>query len=260
VAELVGQGPDRGDVDGSRCVHRLILWDIDGTLVSCGASGREALEAGALAVLRRVAPSIWGPKSRVPDVVMSGKTDPQIVGEILTLAGMEDSTLEKMMPLALEEAERSLASKLDRIKVEGHVHRGVAELLERMARTSGVRQTLLTGNLEANAYTKVAAFGLEGFFDMAVGAYGTDNRDRDLLVPICLGKVRALRGESYRADEVWVIGDTPRDLSCARAGGARCLIVGTGKEGFDAVRDLEADVVIEDLTDVERVSRVLLGG
>ena len=78
-------------------------------------------------------------------------------------------------------------------------------------------------------------------------------------MPVALRRVGELRGETYRPEQVWVIGDTARDLACARAGGVRCLIVGTGQHGFGAVRDLEADAVIEDLGDTARVLEVLLG-
>ena len=78
-------------------------------------------------------------------------------------------------------------------------------------------------------------------------------------MPVALRRVVELRGETYLPEQVWVIGDTARDLACARAAGVRCLIVGTGHDGFGAVRDLAADVVMEDLGDTAWVLEVLLG-
>jgi phosphoglycolate phosphatase-like HAD superfamily hydrolase len=229
--------------------RRLILWDIDGTLVSCGPSGRLALETGA-----RLAAGL----EAAPHVAMSGKTDPQIIAEMLTLAGLSPQDIARLMPLALAEAERTLAGQEDSLRQEGVVHPGVPELLVRLSTANGVRQTLVTGNLANNANLKVSAFGLDGVFDFPVGAYGTDHAERDCLVPIALDRVRQLRGETHLPEEVWVIGDTRHDLSCARVAGVRCLIVGTGRDGFESVRDLDADAVVEDLADTSRILETLL--
>jgi phosphoglycolate phosphatase-like HAD superfamily hydrolase len=229
--------------------RRLILWDVDGTLVSCGGAGREALETAA----RRA-----GGLDAVPHLPLGGKTDPQILDEMLLAAGVAPADLDALIPVALAEVERALGGWKERMGREGHVHPGVRRLLGELASRDGVRQTLLTGNVAVNAAVKVGAFGLDGFFDLPVGAYGDDHAQRDALVPIALGRVRELRGETYRPEQVWVIGDTARDLSCARAAGVRCLIVGTGRDGVDAVRGLEADAVLENLADTETVMRILL--
>jgi phosphoglycolate phosphatase len=229
--------------------RRFILWDVDGTLLTAGPIGRLALERGTERAARLEA---------VPHVVMSGKTDPQIVCEILTASGMSEFDIAIVLPTALEEAERVLAAESDRMLAEGRAHPGVKELLEALAATESVRQTLLTGNIASNAIVKVRAFGFESYFDFDIGAYGTDDPERDCLVPIALGRARTIRGADYRQDEVWVIGDTARDLSCARAAGVRCLIVGTGHDGFEAVRELEADALTVDLKDTEQILRILL--
>jgi phosphoglycolate phosphatase-like HAD superfamily hydrolase len=229
--------------------RRLILWDIDGTLVSSGPAGRLALETGT-----RVAAKL----DTVPSVTMSGKTDPQIITEMLTLAGLAPRSIASLMPCALAEVERALVSRSDQLRQEGFVHPGVRELLVRLAGTNGVRQSLVTGNVAANAGLKVSAFGLDSVFDFAVGAYGTDHAERDRLVPISLSRVRELRGETYLPEHVWVIGDTRHDLSCASVAGVRCLIVGTGRDGFGSVRDLDADAVVEDLADTDGILKTLL--
>jgi phosphoglycolate phosphatase-like HAD superfamily hydrolase len=189
---------------------------------------------------------------------MSGKTDPQIIAEMLTITGLTHQEIARLVPRALAEAERALASYDDRLKQEGFVHPGVPELLVRLATINGVRQTLVTGNVATNANMKVSAFGLDGVFDFPVGAYGTDHAERDCLVPIALDRVRELRGETYSPEQVWVIGDTRHDLSCARVAGVRCLIVGTGRDGFESVHHLDADAVVENLADTSRVLETLL--
>jgi phosphoglycolate phosphatase len=230
--------------------RRLVLWDIDGTLLSTGPIGRRALELGACR-----AAGI----AEVPYVAMSGKTDPQILWELLSLAGLSPQDVRRVLPWALEEAARVLASAAERMREDGAVHRGVPELLEALSSLHGVRQSLLTGNIAPNALVKVRTFGLERYLDLEVGAYGTDHPVRERLVPIALERVEERRGETYQPEEVWVVGDTVRDLSCARAGGVRCLIVGTGRDGFDAVRALDADAVVEHLGETELLVKLLAG-
>ena len=230
--------------------HRLVLWDVDGTLVSTGPVGRQALEAGAAEVAGL---------ETVPQVSMGGKTDPQIVGEILAAAGLQPDRAARLVPAALAVAERRLAQWRNRIAEEGFAQPGVRALLEALAGTDGVRQTLLTGNVEPNAFVKVDVFGLTPFFDFAVGAYGSDHADRDQLVPVALDRVARLRRDRFSPAEAWVIGDTANDLRCARAGGARCLLVGTGREGIGALDGLDPDRLVPDLADTEAVLATLLG-
>jgi phosphoglycolate phosphatase-like HAD superfamily hydrolase len=140
------------------------------------------------------------------------------------------------------------------MRTEGHVKPGVVELLDALA-AAGAVQTLVTGNLAPNARTKLAALGLDRApLDLDVGAYGSDHHDRDELVPMAVERVRNRYGD---IDAVWVVGDTPRDLRCARAGGARCLLVATGGYAFDALIDAGADALLEDLSDTEAAVKLL---
>ena len=228
-------------------MRRLILWDIDGTLIRSGGVGRRVIEEAAALV---------GRLTDVPRVVMSGKTDPQILREIFAAAALAADHIDTLLPDALAAAEAALAERERELRDEGRVLPGVVPLLERLRDTQGIRQTLLTGNLTMNAAVKVGAFGLTGFFDIEVGAYGTDHADRLELVPIALDRVARLRGETYQPDEVWVVGDTANDLACARAGGVRCLLVGTGSNPRD-LDDLKPDAALPDLRDVDRAVRIL---
>jgi phosphoglycolate phosphatase len=230
--------------------RRFVLWDIDGTLITTGVIGRQALEGGAAEAAGL---------DTVPQVSMGGKTDPQIIAEILAAAGVEAARIADLVPKALALAEELLAQWRGRMASDGRVHPGVRAVLERLGATDGVRQSLLTGNIEANAIVKVDTFGLAGFFDFAVGAYGSDHADRDTLVPIALDRVARLRSERYAPAEVWVVGDTANDLRCARLGGVRCLLVGTGKEGLGSLDSLSPDFLFPDLSDTEAVLAAVLG-
>ncbi len=227
-------------------MRRLILWDIDGTLITSRGVGRRAMEDAAAAVAGL---------AELPTIEMSGKTDPQILREIFRAAELTDDHIDRILPDAIAAAEAALARIEADLRAHGSVLPGVQEVLERLDAAEGVRQTLLTGNLTANAAVKVGAFDLTHLFDAEIGAYGSDHADRLELVPIALERAQRFRGETYDPHEVWVIGDTPNDLACARAGGVRCLLVGTG--GQEGLAALGPDAYLDDLGDVDRAITIL---
>jgi len=217
---------------------RLLLWDIDGTLVHAGAAAADAF-AAAIADVVGV-----GPPHRLE---MSGKTDPLIVAEHLPLAGAEADPA--TLTAVLDRLTVRLAEAEPMMVATGAACPGVPELLRALAVLDGVACGVLTGNLRANAEVKLRAFGLDGLLDVRLGAYGSDHVDRDALVPIALQRAGDVLGEEVDAGDTWVIGDTPRDLACARAGGARCLLVATGVFPLAELGALGADAVVEDLRD-----------
>jgi phosphoglycolate phosphatase len=234
-------------------VKRLVLWDVDGTLVSAGPAAREAFYRAIGSVLGREAAD----RGRVH---MSGKTDPQIALEILATIAVSERDARRHLPAVLRALEENLEQAVDVIRADGRVMPGAEELLRRLDHTPGVVQTVLSGNLRPNARLKVAAFGLDRWLDLDSGAYGSDAEDRAELVPIAIRNVEGRHGIAFDRDDVWVIGDTPRDLHAARAGGVRCLLVGTGRYGFEQLRRIGADAVLPDLTDNDAVLRVVLDG
>ena len=229
-------------------LRRLILWDIDGTLVRAGPASLAAFDAAVRSVVGRD-PGEHG-------VQFSGKTDPEIALEILAAMAMSDSEATEHMPGVLRALEHTLREGLDTIRRTGRVLPGVPEILSRLASDPSVLQTVVSGNIEPNARLKLQAFGLDPWFDFESGGYGSDHHDRDRLVPIVLDKVAARHG--VRPSMVWVVGDTLRDLACARAGGALCLLVATGWTPLEELRAGGADVVLSDLSDTEAVLRTLL--
>jgi phosphoglycolate phosphatase len=235
-----------------REARRLLLWDIDGTLLSTGTIGRRAIMLAVAGVLGA---------GELPPLDLGGKTDPQIATELMQLVGLPPDEVEALLPVVIAAVEANLVGTEEEIVRQGHLKPGVAALLERLAATPGVLQSLLTGNLAANAAVKVGAFGLARWLDLEIGAYGSDHADRRELVPIARERARRLRGLDFAPGDVWVVGDTANDLACARAGGVRCLLVGTGTHGHGSVSGLDADAVLEDLSDLDSVLAVLgLGG
>jgi phosphoglycolate phosphatase len=237
-------------VAGERAGRRLILWDVDGTLVSAGPAARDAFDSAVEHVLGR-APGDHG-------VHMSGKTDPQIALEILANLAISHDEARNHLPRVMRELERELEAAVDIMRTTGRELPGARRVLERLAAEPGVGQTVLSGNLAANARLKLAAFGLDGLVDWEIGAYGSDDEDRTKLVPIALRRAAEVRGLRFGPRAAWVVGDTPRDLECARAGGTRCLLVGTGRYEVDRLSGLGADAVLADLSDADAVAEILL--
>lgn len=226
-----------------------MLWDVDGTLLRTNGVAQQAFDLAAEQVLGRHP----GPH----EVRMSGKTDPLIGLEILVFAGMAEADARRRLPELLGRLETELAGAKDLVRTQGRALPGVEAVLAGLHDRPGVVQSLLTGNTRANAVLKVEAFGLDRWLDLAVGAYGSDDHDREALVPVALDRLRDLRGRAVDPSQVWVVGDTPRDLACARAGGARCLLVATGGFGFGELAALGPDAALPDLADTAAVTALL---
>ena len=226
----------------------MVLWDIDGTLVHTAGVGAEAFT--------KAIETLWGVPAAGHGVSLAGKTDLQIGQEILTVLSLTDQEEDRLSRLILE-TERLVEAGRDRIRANGKVLPGVPELLAALAADPGTVQTLLTGNTAANAASKLGAFGLADQLNLDLGAYGSDNADRNVLVDVALARIEARHGPVDRR-HVWVIGDTPLDAACAHAGGVRCLLVSTGFAPRDALDTCGADHVLDDLTDTEAVLALLV--
>jgi phosphoglycolate phosphatase-like HAD superfamily hydrolase len=227
----------------------MLLWDVDGTLIRAGDIGAAVFDTALETVL-----GVRPPKR----IGMSGKTDPQIVAEYLTEMGVTESGA--VIDAVLAQAARDLADAAAAgvLAREGYACPGVGELLEAIAGTPDVVSSLLTGNILPNAITKISAFGLDRWLRIDLGAYGSDDSDRNQLVPIAVGRVKQRLGVGVDPGDVWVIGDTPRDYECAAAAGARCLLVGTGRFTAGELATVGADAVLDDLADTRAVLKLLL--
>lgn len=231
-------------------IRRLLLWDVDGTLLHTGGVGA-AIFDDALEAVIGVRPTFR--------LRMSGKTDPQIVREYLHQMGRvePDDVVSEVLRIAAELLEE--ACRRGELSASGVSCPGVEEVLSRLACDNRVVSTLVTGNIAANAVIKVAAFGLDRWFDFSLGAYGSDNADRRLLVPLTFDRLASARGVQLQPSDAWVIGDTPRDFECAQAAGVRCLLVATGRYDPEELLSLGADEVLNDLSDVNAVVELLTG-
>src|SRR5690606_5835251 len=218
----------------------LILFDIDGTLLSSDGAARRAFHRGLL--------EVYGTAGPVASNACHGKTDPQIARELLRAAGLADTAIERGFPALWQAYLRELAAEL---ALPGHrttVHPGVRELLDALdALGERVIVGLLTGNIEPGAQLKLSAAGLAGRFRL--GAYGSDREQREALPAIAVARTRALTGREVRGREIVIIGDTPHDVTCGRALGVRALGVATGRHDAASLAAAGADAVFPDLSD-----------
>ncbi len=214
---------------------RLVLFDIDGTLLRCGPQVRP-LFLGALA-------TVYGTCGSPAGFDFSGKTDPQIVLELLRRAGLSDAEILAQLGAMHELYAERLAAGLAR---EGMLLLpGVRELLTRLSARDDVALGLLTGNWQRCAQIKLSRFELDPFF--AWGAFGDDAIDRRDLVPVALARARAAVGYPFTPAETLIIGDSLRDVDCAQAAGVPSLAVATGFTPRERLAAAGADWVFPDL-------------
>lgn len=230
-------------------MHTLVLFDIDGTLLSSSSAGRRAIERAFAAEFEDLA--------FFEQVRFDGKTDPQIVRELYTAAGAPERATG-------ERTESLLASYVAHLELEvaerGHLVRslpGVPALLDALEGVEGVCLGLLTGNVVAGARLKLGAAGID-FTRFRLGAFGSDHADRPMLPPIAAERAAPLFGRVPRGAEVVILGDTPADVTCGNGIGARAVAVATGSYSVDALRDAGAAAVFDTLAATEAVLEAIL--
>jgi phosphoglycolate phosphatase-like HAD superfamily hydrolase len=223
-------------------VHRLVLWDIDGTLVQAGEVGRDIFTEAFQAVVGRAPDQV-----AARTLAMAGRTDPEIALEFL--AAHEIAEGASHLPAFSEALVTALAAKAALIRERGRALPGARETLAALGRTEGVVQSLLTGNVEPNALLKLASFELDGYLDFEVGGFGSDHHHRPSLVEVARTKAEAKYGADFAGPATVLVGDTPLDVAAGRAGGARVVAVATGPYGVEELESTGADAVLEDLRD-----------
>jgi phosphoglycolate phosphatase len=214
----------------------LWLFDIDGTLVDTGGAGMRALHEAS--------EECFGDPG--PRLDLAGSTDLSIARGIFAHFGAEPvaERVECFFSAYLARLEWNLG----RAPYVGRVLPGVVALLERLEGMPAVTTGLLTGNIAGGAAAKMRHFGLARHFPF--GAYGCDHADRNQLGPVALRRASEHAGRKFTAVETLVIGDTPKDIACAKAIGARCLAVATGMFGTSELEASGADFTVESLEQV----------
>ncbi len=222
---------------------KLVLFDIDGTLLDSGGAGSRALTAAFL--------DMFSINNAFQGIRMGGKTDTEIIMEAMDRHGIAmDGQMPRLTGLYLEHLRAGIDNARKRLKP------GVREALNALQIMEGVALGLLTGNVEAGARIKLAPFGINGYFP--AGAFGSDDPDRNVLLPIALDRFRVRHPDAgLSSGYCIVVGDTPRDVECAKRHGARAVAVATGSYTVADLLATGADAVLNDLSDTASFIRSL---
>jgi phosphoglycolate phosphatase len=221
----------------------LILWDIDGTILQSGRAGMKALQAALQ--------DVFGVSGSFAGIEFAGRTDPWIIRQIFSRFGIENT--EENVASYIDCYVATLPGILE--QSGSRILPGVAEILSRAAKHPNVAQGLLTGNLRRGAQAKLGFHGLWEYFPF--GAFADDSEIRNELGPHALRRAKGHWGYDFPADRTWVVGDTPHDISCARAFGARAMAVATGGSTASELAAFNPDAVLDSLGDPDAFWRAI---
>lgn len=227
---------------------RIVLFDIDGTLLLSDGAGRTAMESALVATFGTAGPSAYR---------YGGRTDKLIVRETMRLEGFDDATIDARMAVVLDRYLAALRANLLAGVHKARALEGVASLLDAVEARDDLVLGLLTGNLIEGADVKLRAVNLapERF---RVGAYGSDHEDRPMLPPIARSRASALLNCEIAGEQLVIIGDTPADIDCGRGVGARAIAVATGGFPLEELQLHRPAAAFANLSDTARVMEAIL--
>lgn len=224
---------------------KLLLFDIDGTLVRTAGIGRDSM-AEAFG-------QMFGPENGLKGIEMAGRTDPSILKEVMKNHNIEWNIKKED---AFKETYFERLEKNMKIPRPGkRLCPGIPELLTELNSHSHIKLGLLTGNWRYGSYLKLRHFGIDNFF--AVGAFSDDAEDRNQLVPFAKERFEKTYEQSIKNNDIVVIGDTPKDIDCARFHGAKSVAVATGFHDLNTLRSENPDYVFEDFRETDAVVKIL---
>lgn len=240
-----GRGTRASIRRGSAVPERLVLFDVDGTLVR----GGPAKEAFRVALVET-----FGTAGAIEGHEFSGKTDPQIARELLNDAGWTDTKIDALFPDLWHRYLAEMELRLPRRPME--LLPGVARLLDALNGREDVAMGLLTGNIAPGARLKLGSVGLSHRFP--VGGFGSDDEVRNRLPAVAVERARHHWDVDFAPEAVVVVGDTPRDVACGRAGGHRTVAVATGRIPRSVLDGTNPHHLFDDLTGTDSVVEALL--
>ena len=226
---------------------RLVLFDIDGTLLSASSVFREAIGFALRAV--------FGSTGPVESYDFSGKTDPQIVRDLMTASGLPAAQIDRGLPSALAAYRSELLLRLRPQDVRPK--QGALALVERLAQEPAITLGLLTGNLESCARAKLEPLGLNAYFEF--GAFGSDHEDRSELAALAVARALAVTGHRFSRKSIVVVGDSIHDVRCGRSLDVRAVAVATGRTSRATLAAEAPDAVLDDFADLDAALAALLG-
>ena len=226
---------------------RLLLFDIDGTLI-------ESNGAGGAAILDAAEEHFGIQREHLPALQLAGSTDPAIAMDVFGHLSRQHTPEE--IATFLDRYLSHLQRRLQAADFSGYTLPGVVELLEALRNEREAHVGLLTGNVRRGAVIKLTRHGIYEHF--ADGGFGSDHYDRNQLGPVALKRMQDATGTTYDITDVIVIGDTPKDIRCAAAFGARCLAVATGQYSHAELSALKPWRCVESFADVPAIVDLLL--
>jgi phosphoglycolate phosphatase len=222
---------------------KLVLFDIDGTILWSGGAGEQAL--------RDALRERFGRDDDLGKIEIAGNTDAKIARQIFALHGIEPT------PENLTEFLDGYLFRLEALlpRTNGYLLPGIVQLLEKLRALPHVAVALLTGNLARGAELKLAHYGVWHFFEF--GAFADDHHDRNELGRFACARARDAHGGEFSGDSIFVLGDTPHDIACGRAFGAKTVGIATGNYSREQLAKCEPDFAFDDLSDADRVIATL---
>ena len=228
-----------------RIDRRLLLFDIDGTLITSGGAGEAALKDAMR--------SRFGVEEDLAGIILAGATDARIARELLEKHGIAVSS-ENVAALL----DTYLGHLSDRIgRHDGKLLPGIVPLLNVLSQREDAVLALLTGNVSRGAEIKLTHYGVWDFFEF--GAFADDHHDRNELGKFARERALERHGEEFPPSRIYVIGDTPKDIECGRAIGACTVAIATGHYSAAELKEHSPDFLFEDLSDTDRVVSHLFG-
>jgi phosphoglycolate phosphatase len=224
----------------------LVLWDVDHTLIENSGVSKENYE--------KAFAKLTGRSPKYP-VQTDGRTDPEIIRNMLSVHGI--TQVDGYLPRVGEVLESAMSENFLRLRDRGYELPGARSALSALQELPGVVQSVLTGNIRANAFAKLSAFGLDPYVDFDVGGYGSDDNVRSNLVGVARERALTKYGLVFDSATTLLVGDTTRDVRAGRDGGAYVMAVASGADTVEQLQAEGADIVLPDLRDTSTVVTVV---
>jgi phosphoglycolate phosphatase-like HAD superfamily hydrolase len=226
--------------------HKVLLFDIDGTLLEPAGIGRLCCQ--------RALEDVLGFSVPTDGIAMAGRTDWGIINDLLVHAGLEETQVEAQRDKVFDALARHIAAAAPSSKM--HILPGVSSLLNHLEKDSRFILGLVTGNVQRTVVHKLQAVGIDpGLFSF--GAFGDEHIDRNTLPALALYRLSQMIGVQVPPDRALVIGDTPHDITCAHHAGLKVLSVATGLYTMQDLAALEPDFLLENLLSTSQVLEIL---
>jgi len=237
----------------TKSIQRLVLWNIDLTLVDVVRVTRAAYVEAFPAVVGR-------PLLRLPQV--AGRSESEIFFDALALNGADlsaEADAEALLEPFSEALAAALEARREDLVSEGQLLPGAAEALAAVAKLDGVVQTVLTGSSRRSAMLKLHAFDLDRFIDFDIGGYGSEAYPKGTLIRVARERAGNAHQTTFGETATVYVADSPRDVAATKIGGARSLAVASGRASAAELRDAGADAVVPDLTDTAGLITLITG-